>query len=141
MAAIKDTAAIADKWARVTPGRTQDYTDGVANPRRPWAQSTIAAKAAWADGVSQAITRDAFAKGIQSAGESKWQDNALSKGPGRWAEGVRLGKDNFSAGFEPFRAAIAGLQLPPRGPRGDERNLERVRAVVKALREVKERRT
>lgn len=140
MAAIKDAAAIAAKWARVTPGRTQDYTDGITNPRRPWAQSTVAAKGSWADGVSQAIQRDAFSKGVQAAGEQKWSTNTLQKGPSRWAEGVRLGEDAFTQGFEPFRAAIAGLQLPPRGPRGDPRNLERVAAVVRVLRQVKEQR-
>ena len=29
---VKSAAAIAKKWARVTPGRDQDYEDGIRNP-------------------------------------------------------------------------------------------------------------
>ena len=44
MAEIKSMAAIAEKWTRVTPQRTEDYKKGIESPRRDWESETIAAK-------------------------------------------------------------------------------------------------
>jgi len=133
MAEIKSLSAIRDKWTRVTPGRIEDYKIGVKNPKRDWEQETIGAKDNWKSGVDQAAAKDLFAKGVQEAGTKKWQDKALTKGPGRFAEGVYIAGPDYERGFAPFREAIARVDLGPRFPRRDPRNLERVRRVVEAL--------
>jgi len=140
MAAIKDAAAIATKWARVTPSRTTDYTEGVQNPRRSWAQATTQAKGAYEEGVTQAIARDAYARGVNAAGDAKWQTNTAKKGSTRWGEGVRLSEQAYAQGFEPSRQIIASTTLPPRGPRGDQRNIDRVAVLARALHEGRVRR-
>ena len=33
---MPSAAKIAEKWARVTPDRTQDYEDGVRSPSKDW---------------------------------------------------------------------------------------------------------
>ena len=88
MAEIKSLSAVREKWARVTPMRTEDYKLGVANPKRDWADETEAAKTNWKMGIDQAASKDMFAKGVAKAGTGKWRDGALRKGPGRFAEGV-----------------------------------------------------
>lgn len=133
MAEIKSLAAIRDKWTRVTPGRTEDYKLGIKNPKRDWEEETIAAKGNWKAGVDAAAAKDLFGKGVTKAGSKKWQDKALLKGPGRFAEGVYIAGDDYEKGFAPFREAIARVDLGPRFPRRDPRNLERVRKVVEAL--------
>ena len=133
MAEIKSLAAIRDKWTRVTPGRTEDYKLGIKNPKRDWEEETIAAKGNWKAGVDAAAAKDLFGKGVTKAGSKKWQDKALLKGPGRFAEGVYIAGDDYETGFAPFREAIARVDLGPRFPRRDPRNLERVRKVVEAL--------
>jgi len=133
MAEIKSLSAIRDKWTRVTPGRIEDYKIGVKNPKRDWEQETIGAKDNWKSGVDQAAAKDLFAKGVSEAGTKKWQDKALTKGPGRFAEGVYIAGPDYERGFAPFREAIARVDLGPRFPRRDPRNLERVRRVVEAL--------
>lgn len=138
MAKIKDLAKVAEKWTTVTPGRTQDYVDGVNNPRRSWASATAAGEANWKQGVTQAAAKGRFGQGVKKAGDAKWADGVQKKGAGRWGAGVSQSSDRYAAGFQPYHQAIAAVQLPPRGPRRDPRNLDRVKAVVDAVSKVKE---
>lgn len=139
MAAIKALDAIAEKWATVTPQRTPQYIDGVQSPRVDWAQATKAAIDNWAAGVTAAIQNKLFGKGVDRAGTDRWKRMTIAKGPGRWAEGVQLAREDYASGFAPYREAISGLTLPPRYARRDPRNLQRVAAVVGAMQAVKQR--
>jgi hypothetical protein len=133
MAEIRDLSAIRDKWTRVTPGRTEDYTLGIKNPRRDWEKETEGASANYKAGVDAAHSKGLFAKGVKKAGTKKWQAKALAKGPQRFAEGVHLAGDDYEAGFAPFRDAIARVDLGPRFPKRDPRNIDRVKKIVNAL--------
>ncbi|GAI23003.1 unnamed protein product, partial [marine sediment metagenome] len=57
----------------------------------------------------------------------------LKKGPGRFAEGVYIAGPDFEKGFARFHAAIERVDLGPKFPKRDPRNLARVKAVVDAL--------
>ncbi|MBA7495639.1 hypothetical protein ES702_06228 [subsurface metagenome] len=133
MAEIKSLSDIRDKWTRVTPMRTEDYKLGIQNPRRDWADETLAGKGNWKAGVDAAAAKDLFAKGVQKAGTAKWREHALKKGPGRFAEGVYIAGPDYEDGFKPFHEAIARVDLGPRFPKRDPRNLERVKKIVDAL--------
>jgi len=133
MAEIKSLSDIRDKWTRVTPGRTEDYRLGIQNPRRDWAEEALAGKANWKAGIDAAAAKDLFAKGITKAGTKKWRDKALKKGPGRFAEGVYIAGPDYEDGFKPFHDAISRVDLGPRFPKRDPRNLERVKRIVDAL--------
>ena len=133
MAEIKSLSAIREKWQRVTPQRTEDYKLGVQNPKRDWESETVAAKDNWKAGIDSAAAKDLFAKGVTKAGSKKWQERALSKGPGRFAEGVYIAGPDYERGFAPYREAISRVDLGPKFPRRDPRNLDRVKKVVQAL--------
>jgi len=133
MVACKPMERISAKWILNTSNATGEYTVGVQNPRRPWAAAALAAAGNWQQGVQQAITAGSYAKGVSAAGDSAWSLGAVSKGPGRWAEGVRIGEPNYVKGFSPIRSAIASATLPPRYARRDPRNLERVKAINLAV--------
>lgn len=139
MAQIRATDLIARKWALVTPQRVADYEDGIKNPVRDWATNAKAANDSWKAGVASAVQRDAFSKGVTAAGTAKWQKGAIEKGLTRWGPGVALAEDAYAQGFGPFRDAIARTNLPARFPRRDPRNIERVKAIVDALKNQKER--
>lgn len=134
MADIKSPSLIAKKWARVTPQRTEDYQSGVKSPRRDWQQATQAAADAYAKGIQSAITDKRFEKGVAEAGSQKWQAKASTKGVDRWGPGVQVAESDYQKGFAPYAEAIASTSLPPRYPKGDPRNVERVAAIAKALR-------
>lgn len=137
MAEIKSIQAIQEKWARVTPTRTEDYTIGIKNPKRDWAQAATAAKESHKAAMVTAGQNDAYAKGVNKAGTARWQDRATRKGPTRYAEGVVVGAGDYGTGFAPYADVIKSTALTPRFPTGDIRNLDRVKVISQALRKKK----
>jgi len=140
MAAIKSIADISQKFIDVTPQRGAQYEEGVRNPRRDWAQATMAAEASFEAGISKAVQLKSFGKGVKAAGTQKYKDGVATKGVSRWPVGVSLAKDAFAKGFGPFRDVIERTTLPQRFARRDPRNLLRVAAIAKALGDAKEKR-
>ncbi|HID30014.1 MAG TPA: hypothetical protein EYP19_08425 [Desulfobacterales bacterium] len=134
MAEIKNLSQIRDKWARVTPQRTEDYKLGVQNPRRDWATAAKTQENTWKQAITDAATRGAYGAGVDKAGTQKWRERSLQKGPSRFAEGVMVGAADYAEGFEPYRQVIEQTELPPKLPTGDPRNIERVKAIAMALR-------
>lgn len=139
MPAVLSSGQASEKWSRVTPQRTEDYSAGVKSPRVDWAQATAAAAAAQAAGVQEAIKNKSFEKGVQKAGSSKWQAKAAGVGADRFGQGVQAAKGEYEAGVAPFLQVIGSTTLPPKYAKGDPRNIERVRAMAKALRDAKVR--
>lgn len=133
MAEIKSLSSIREKWTRVTPGRTEDYKIGIQNPRRDWATEAKAGEDNYKAGVDAAHAKGLFVKGIDKAGTGKWREKSLKKGPGRFAEGVYIAGPDYEDGFKPYHEAISRVDLGPRFPKRDPRNLERVRRIVEAL--------
>lgn len=139
MASIKSLDQASKKWVARSSVAGGDYETGIKNPKRPWAESTKAGKANYVAGVNAANARDAFSKGVEKAGDAKWQAMASKKGPSRFAEGVAISQEEWSKGFAPYRTAVESLALPARGTRGSIANYERSKAVGVALRAVKEK--
>src|SRR5262245_41251170 len=123
---VKPIGDVASKWGRRASSAGPEYEQGVRNPRGDWAAASTAAKAAWQQGVTAAAGRDAFAKGVTAAGNQRWQDKAISKGPARFADGVSKGEADYSKNVAPYLDAISRTDLPPRGPAGSEANLNRM---------------
>jgi len=115
----------------------EDYKLGIKNPKRDWEQETLAAEANWKAGLDAAAAKGLFPKGVSRAGTKKWQEKALDLGPGRFSEGVYKAGPDYERGYAPYREAISRLVMPPKFPRRDPRNIERVRAVVTAMVEEK----
>lgn len=137
MAAIRSLASIAEKWARVTPERAPEYLRGIEHPKKDWAEAAGKASDTWKTAITQAAARDAYGKGVAEAGTPKWKAMAKAKGPGRFAEGVQISRELYGKGFAKYRDVIQNTTLPPRFPKGDPRNLERVKTIALALRQAK----
>jgi len=137
MAEIKSIGAIQEKWGRVTPGRTEDYTLGIKNPKRDWAQAAAASKESHKAAMQAAAANDSYGKGVNKAGTARWQDRAIRKGPSRFAEGVIVGAADYGTAFAPYADTIKATTLPVRFPKGDLRNLDRVKTISQALRKKK----
>lgn len=134
MAAIKPIEQSSDKWQRRAAVAGPDYQQGVQNPRAQWQQAATAADGAYRAGVTAAAAAGRFAAGVTKAGNAKWQENALKKGPGRFAEGVALAVGAWMKGFQPVQAAFAALTPTPRQATGSPANLQRVAAFNAAAR-------
>ena len=130
---VKDMSKISEKFVRRTAQAGPDYEAGVLNPRVDWAAATKAAEPNYDQGVQAAIAKKRFGAGVTRAGTAKYQEGARVKGVARYPAGVAAGAGNYAAGFEPFRAALSGVTLPPRRARRDPGNINRVAAVVQAM--------
>lgn len=130
-------AGYAKKWRTNAARSTTAFEDGIKNPRRSWEDATSEAEDNYEKGIQDAIADKRFGKGVRDAGDAKWSKNALEKGPTRFAEGVRLAESEFASGIAPYIQVIENTVLPPRFPKGDPRNLDRVRVMSEALRQAK----
>lgn len=137
MPKIRSGAKIAEKYTRVTPGKASELEAGLKDPKKVWFDEALAAAPAWAAGVSDAVGRGAFAKGVTAAGQAAYIDPALKLGVKRYRDGVTFGASKYAKNFAPFRDVIEGTTLPPRGPVGDPGNIERVRLMAAALHDAK----
>lgn len=134
---VKPLADISEKFVRVAATRQQDYEAGVRDPGTDWATATAAAAETYNAGIQEAVQRNAFTKGVNAAGTAKWQKGTAGKGVQRWAPGIRDSRADYETGFAPYREALERVTLPPKGPRGDERNFQRSVAVGRALADVR----
>lgn len=134
---VKSAGEIAKKWVRVTSERAVDYEEGVRNPKKDWASETKKAEKNYEVGIAASIRDKRFGKGVDKAGTSKWQEGAVTKGVVRFGPGVAVAEAKYEEGFAPYRETLERLDLPPRYPKGDPRNYERVKAVGQALHEKK----
>ncbi|RLE52464.1 MAG: hypothetical protein DRJ26_04735, partial [Candidatus Methanomethylicota archaeon] len=110
---------------------------GVKNPKKDWETQTIAAADAYKEGVQAAISEGRFEKGVRKAGTEKWKKKATTLGVTRWGPGVAAAREAYERGFAPYRDIIERLDLPPRRPKGDPGNIDRVRVIAMALHEAK----
>lgn len=137
MPPIKSLDRISEKWLRQSAVSEASYLEGVDNPTKDWEKETLAAESNFEAGIQKAIQAKTFGKGVKRAGTSKWQENARNKGPRRWTEGIALAEDAYAQGFAPYAEVIRNTTLPPRGPKGDPKNIARVAALAKALHDKK----
>jgi hypothetical protein len=122
-----------EKWSRKAAASSQDYSNGIDNPRVDWATATKAAEPNFKTAVVEAANAGRFGKGVTAAGTAAWSAGAKNKGVPRWASGIAASTDKFAAGIQGVLSTISALTLPPRGVKGDPRNLERVRVIANAL--------
>lgn len=134
MAAIKPLSQSSDKWIRRASVAGPDYMQGIDNPRQQWQKAAEDADGNYRTGVTTAASAGRYKTGVTKAGNAKWQANAKSKGPGRFAEGVALAKDEWQKGFGPVQSAFAALLPPARQPTGSPANLQRVSVFNEAAR-------
>lgn len=132
MPAVKPGSA--GKWVRRASSASGEYKDGIEKSTVSWEASTLAAEANHKAGTEAALRDGRFAKGVRKSGNAYWKQRATTLGPSRFAEGVTAGEQNYTEGVAPYLAVIEQTTLPARGPKGDPRNYERVKAMGTALR-------
>jgi hypothetical protein len=129
----------AAKWRARASAAQQDYLQGAQRPRRNWAEATRAGVQAWIQGIQQALADGRYERGITPEAEQLWRARIEQVGAQRYSQGVQQSQERYERNFAPYRQVLESLQLPERGPKGDPRNLERVRVVAEALHTAKRR--
>lgn len=133
---VKPIGNVVSKWKTNAGNAAPAYSQGIANPKQPQEQAAANAANTWGAGVQAAVSNGSFVKGInKNAG--KWARNAAAKGAARYPQGIAAASGDFQNGIAPYLQILSNLTLPPRAPKGDPSNLQRVQAVDAALRAAK----
>lgn len=132
--AVKDAGAAAQKFVANASAAGGAYSTGVANAGSKWAANTKASADSYALGVQQSITNGRFAAGVDQQSQGKYQTRASGVGAQRYPQGVQQAGPTWQAATTPYLQTIAGLNLPPRQPKGSPANYARVQTVGDALR-------
>lgn len=130
---VPSAGAVASKWKSRVDIAGPDYKKGVEDPSVDWEGPTLAAEDTYKEAVIKAANEGSQGKGVRAAGNAKWKKNTTEKGPDRWRTGVAQAEPEYQLGIEKVLNAIGSVSLPKRYPSGDERNIDRVRAVTKAV--------
>ena len=134
---VPSASEIAKRFVKYAPQREERFEEGVRNPGEDWERNTKAAEGNYEEGVKKGITRKAFGKGVTKCGTAKQQAKTIMNLT-RWREGIENAESTMAEAMGPVVAVLEGVKLPPAYPKGDSRNLERVKAITTALRKAKE---
>ena len=134
---MKTASASAEKYVNRAGAASQDYVSGAQSSSKDQAAAAIAAAPNYAAGVTAAITRGAYAKGLQNSGKAGWLKGIQEKGANRFAEGVASGASKYATNSGKYDSARNAAASLPRGPKGSEQNFARSKAVGSALRNMK----
>lgn len=127
---LQDASA---NWISVTPGRADVYERNSIAAVTRLVQNTIAGIPNFQAAVTGAAVANRIRTNIAGKGARRYPAKIAAVGRQRFGDGVRVAGPEYEAGFGPMLRVIQGVELPPKGPRGDDRNYARVRAVGDAL--------
>lgn len=125
------------KFVERASAASGDYVSGAQQTSKDQSAAAIAAAPNYAAGVQAAITRGAYAKGLQKSGKAGWLKGVTEKGANRFAEGVSSGAAKYAQNSGVYDSARGAATSLPRGPKGSEQNFARSKAVGQALRALK----
>lgn len=133
--AKKTPEQIAEKYQRGVAGAGQDYAAGVQNPSRSWSQAAQQGEKRWAAGVQNAIANKKFGRGVQAAGDAKWQQNALNKGAQRYQAAAGEAASAYAqvAGRIMGAAAAAQSAVANMPNETQEQRIQRASAAMRAV--------
>jgi hypothetical protein len=135
---VKDLGASATKFSTNAAAGSTNYKNGVS-ANSDWAGNTAAAESTYAAGVQAAVASQRFSKGVNKAGQQKWQANTISKGQARFQQAVATpqAQQAWQAGFGPYAQVLGSITVPPKGVKGSPGNYAIVQQIGDALHKAK----
>lgn len=127
----------AQKFVDRASAASGDYVSGASATTKDQSARAIAAKKIYQDALTASFSRDSYAKGLQRSGKNGWLQGIQTKGGERYAGGVSASASKYATNSARFDGARQAADNLPRGLKGSQTNLDRVKAVVSALRGVK----
>ena len=120
------------KWEERAGMAEDDYRYGIQNSE-DWQSKTLNAAKNWEAGIQQAIREKRFETGVSRVTTEEWRRKAIEKGARRFVEGVRTAVEDYGKAMGEVLRVLEGITLPERGPRGDPKNIDRVRVIAETL--------
>ena len=134
---MKTAQQSAQKFVDRASGASSDYVAGASATTKDQSARAIGAKKIYQDALTASFGRDSYAKGLQKSGKSGWLEGVQKKGADRYASGVAVSSAKYATNSGKYDQARSAAETMPRGLKGSQTNLDRVKAVVNALRSVK----
>ncbi|MEM1518178.1 MAG: hypothetical protein QW789_03540 [Nitrososphaerota archaeon] len=134
---VKSREETSAKWVEETPRRSTYYQRYTAAAAGQWEANTLAAATTYKNAISAPDIDRRFVGGVKRAGAAKFARKVTEVGVARFAPGVSAAKTDYESAIAPYLDELAKIDVPPRKPRGDPGNLDRVKAIFEALRKKK----
>jgi len=134
---MKTAQASANKFVERASAASSDYVAGAAATTKDQAARAIGAKKIYQDALTASFGRDSYAKGLQKSGKAGWLEGVQKKGADRYSSGVSVSANKYATNSGKYDAARGAADSMPRGLKGSQTNLDKVKTVVTALRAVK----
>lgn len=134
---MKTAQQVAEKFAQRASGASGDYLQGVLTTDKDQNARAIAAADVHKQATIESLNRGDYAKGLRRAGKQAYLEGVQKVGQGRYSEGVVNSATSYAEGSAAFDSARNAAASLPRGPKGSPANIQRVTAVVTALRKAK----
>jgi len=130
---VPELTDVVAKWVEEAPKRAPYYEKYAPAAAARWEAHTKAAKATYKAAVTAPGIEARFVGGVARVGAAKFERKVKAVGVARFGPGIVAAEADYSTGVAPFLAEIAKTEIPPRKPRGDIGNLERVKNIFVAL--------
>lgn len=134
---MKTAQQSAEKFVSRASAASSDYVAGASATTKDQSARAIGAKKIYQDALTASFGRDAYAKGLQKSGKAGWLEGVTKKGGDRYASGVSVSASKYATNSGKYDSARGAAENLPRGLKGSQTNLDRVKAVVTALRTAK----
>jgi len=130
---VKTIQKTVEKWVTEAPKRAPYYEIEAPAAADFWFEKTTAAEKTYRAAVTAPAVERRFVGGVRRVGAPKFKRKVQAVGVARFGPGIEAAKEDYNTGFTPFIDELARIEVPDRQPRGDPRNLDRVKAIFDAL--------
>ena len=134
---MKSAQAVAQKFVNRASGASGDYVEGAKTTSKDQNARAIASAEVHKQATLQALNEGRFAAGLRRAGKDSWLNGVEKKGGIRYGDGVANSQEKYAVNSGRYDSARGAAESIPRGVKGSPANLQRVSAVVTALRKQK----
>ena len=106
--------------------RADRYETGVEGKGSAWNAAKSRAKANYQPAMQEALSKDLYGKGLDTADASDYDEGVRNKGIANWGTGMQAGANKWGERIQKF-ANLWGQALPtPPGPKRSQANLKRM---------------
>src|SRR3990167_1449830 len=127
---MRTAQASAQKFVERASAASCEYVSGASSTSKDQSARAIGAKEIYKNALTASFGRDSYAKGLQRSGKAGWLEGVTKKGAERYAGGVAVSAGKYATNSGKFDGARNAAENMPRGLKGSETNLARVKAVV-----------
>jgi len=132
MVKMPTRAEIEQRYKSAIPQVPARYKQGVEKTT-DWKTAAIQGQSLYEQRMQDPNILKRREKGLQNVSDAEWKANAINKGVQRIGAGMEAGAAKQAANYEPIRAALESVNLPPRTADPMANIDNRVKPIVKAV--------